>query len=313
MPMHINHVALRVTDLDRYVEFAREMLGLAVTSRESGHALLAANNKHHELQLLAAAEPGLDHIGLEVESMDELRAVCDRAAAAGGSVLAAADEVGVEAAVRVAGPGDIVFELVVGMERAVLSPLPIPTGFARKLGHVTLVTRHCEELGRFLVDGLGFRISDRVHPAVWLRCDADHHGIALIDALPHVVNHVAFELSGWAAMQSYLDHLASLGRPILWGPGRHGPGYNLFTYLPDPEGMLIEVYADLLRIDNDAAYVPMDWSDVPNVLNLWGPAMPQEFGTYGLPILAPAETPCRDDDDPVESHAGLGTRDDERS
>lgn len=290
MPMHINHVALRVTDLDRYVEFARQTLGLAVTSRDSEVALLTANDKHHELQLLAATDPGLDHIGLEVESVDELRDACDRALAAGGSLLGSADETGVEAAARVAAPGNLVLELVVNMERAAPSPAPILTGFARKLGHVTLVTRHCEELVRFLVDGLGFRISDRANPAVWLRCDADHHGIALVDAPPHVVNHVAFELSGWAAMQSYLDHLASIDRPILWGPGRHGPGYNLFTYLPDPEGMLIEAYADLLRIDNDAAYVPMDWSNVSERLNLWGPAMPQEFGTYGVPIIAPAET-----------------------
>jgi catechol 2,3-dioxygenase len=288
MPMHVNHIALRVTDVDRYVEFARETLGLAVTSRESGRALLTANDKHHELQLLAAAEPGLDHIGLELETVEELRTVCARADAAGGSLARSADETGVEAAARVAGPGNIVFELVVDMSRAEQSPAPMVTGFARKLGHVTLVTPHCEELVRFLVDGLGFRISDRVHPAVWLRCDADHHGIALVDAPPQVVNHVAFELSGWAAMQSYLDHLASIGRPILWGPGRHGPGYNLFTYLPDPEGMLIEAYADLLRIENDAAYIPMDWSVVPDFLNLWGPGMPQQFVSYGIPILAPA-------------------------
>jgi catechol 2,3-dioxygenase len=290
MPMHMNHVALRVSDVDRYVAFARETLGLAVTSHDSELALLTANDKHHELQLLAATEPGLDHIALELESVDELRAVCDRAVAAGGSLVDAADQTAVEAAARVAGPGDIVFELVAGMERSAPSVAPILTRFARKFGHVTLVTRHCEELVRFLVDGLGFRISDRVHPTVWLRCDADHHGIALVDAPPHVVNHVAFELSGWAAMQSYLDHLASLGYPILWGPGRHGPGHNLFTYLADPEGMLIEAYADLVRIDNDAAYVPMDWSDVPNWLNLWGPAMPQEFGTYSLPILTPTES-----------------------
>ena len=288
MPMHINHIALRVTDLGRYVEFARETLGLAVTSHDSELALLTANDRHHELQLLAAAEPGLDHIGLELEGESELRAVCERAVAAGGVLVGAGDETGVEAAVRVVGPGGLVFELVTGMARAAPSPAPMLTGFARKLGHVTLITRHCEELVSFLVDGLGFRASDRVPPSVWLRCDADHHGIALVEAPTHVVNHIAFELSGWAAMQSYLDHLASIGRPIVWGPGRHGPGYNLFTYLPDPEGMLIEAYADLLRIENDAAYVPMDWSEVPNLLNLWGPGMPQEFVSYGIPILAPA-------------------------
>lgn len=156
--MHVNHVALRVTDLDRYVEFAGETLGLAVTSRDSELALLTANDKHHELQLLAAAEPGLDHIGLELESVNELRTVCDRAVAAGGSLVGSADETGVEAAARVAGPGNLVFELVAGMSRAAPSPAPILMGFARKLGHLTLVTPHCEELVRFLVDGFGFRI-----------------------------------------------------------------------------------------------------------------------------------------------------------
>ena len=32
------------------------------------------------------------------------------------------------------------------------------------------------------------------------------------------------------------------------GPGRHGPGRNLYTYLPDPTNIIVEAYADLLEV-----------------------------------------------------------------
>src|SRR5437016_14326340 len=75
-----------------------------------------------------------------------------------------------------------------------------------KLGHVVLNVRDVERSARFYTEVLGFEISD-VYPEemvpggmVFLRCNADHHGIALVgsmttEAANVELNHLAFEVA----------------------------------------------------------------------------------------------------------------------
>lgn len=290
MAMHIGHVAMQVTDLERSADHARRTLGLYETERTETSVYLTANEKRHELQLIASERAGLDHIGLELEHEHELDAVRDRLVAAGARILSEQpQEPGLAAAIRAVGPAGVTFELYVGMERAPLSLDNVLRPLAQKLGHVTLFSDEKPELEHFVLDVLGFRVSDRWGDfATWMRCDPDHHGIAIgRTAGASRLHHYAFELESWAAMGAYADHVARDGQQFLWGPGRHGPGFNLFTYLPDPEGAIVEVYADLLRIDNDAAYRAIDWATEPRAMNLWGPLMPDGWDDLGVPLLAP--------------------------
>jgi len=39
--------------------------------------------------------------------------------------------------------------------------------------------------------------------------------------------------------------------PLEWGPGRHGPGNNLFVFVHDPEGNWIEISAELEQVTPD--------------------------------------------------------------
>jgi catechol 2,3-dioxygenase len=286
--MHIGHVALQVPDLAASVDHAVGTLGLRQTDAPGDGALLTANDKHHELQLTESGTPGVDHVGLEVSSEDELRGVRERAVAAGATILADEPlEPGLAHAIRIEAPLGLVFEVYTGMARSAPDPAYLLGGHARKLGHVTFGVREKDDLVAFLIDVLGFRISDAVGEFNWLRCDPDHHGIAVGSGFPaDVMHHYAFELKGWSGMREYLDDLVLQDRRVIYGPGRHGPGYNLFTYLPDPAGAILEAYADLQRIEDDATYTPQDWERHPNGVNLWGPLPPPDFGDYGLPILA---------------------------
>ena len=49
---------------------------------------------------------------------------------------------------------------------------------------------------------------------------------------------------------------------FLWGPGRHGAGGNLFTYHLDPAGCVVEYYADLIKIYDEANNAPAPKADV---------------------------------------------------
>jgi catechol-2,3-dioxygenase len=288
MGMHFGHVALQVRDLEQSVSHATTTLGLNESCREGQSVFLTANAKHHELQLLGTGTAGLDHIGLEVERADELDVLRDRLVSTGTQILSEQpSEPALSQALRCLGPAGIVFEIYVGMERQPLSLDTTLRPLARRLGHVNLLSEDKSELERFIVEVLGFRVSDRLgEVATWLRCDADHHGIALARTSAGTrLHHHAWELESWSAMGHYADHIARSGQQFIWGPGRHGPGFNHFTYLVDPDGVVVEAYSDLLRIQDEAAYQPIDWSTEPRALNLWGPTLPASWGDHGVPIL----------------------------
>lgn len=289
MRMHIGHVALRVTDLERSVEHVERVLGLRVRTRSDVEALLTSNEKHHELQLIAAESAGLDHVGLEVESAAELDEVRARAVAAGAQLLEVPpDLAGIGAAVRFAGPAGIVYEVYDGMERDPLSLHTYLRPGVRKFGHLTFFCEHPEQVVAFWQDGLGFRLSDEAGGITWMRCDADHHGLSVGPGpAGNVLHHYAWQVQDLGALGQYCDDIARLGLTLDWGPVRHGPGFNLAAYLRDPDNIIIEVYADLLQIHDERAYERIDWSNEPRALNLWGPLPSAELMTAGVPIIAP--------------------------
>jgi catechol-2,3-dioxygenase len=289
MTMHIGHVALRVTDLERSVAHAKRALGLRERAQSDGEVFLSSNGKHHELQLIAADAAGMDHIGLEVEGAEALADVRERALAAGARMLdEAPGEAGIGEAARFLGPAGMVYEVYDGMERESLSIHTYLRPGVRRLGHLSFACEDAGEVVAFWRDGLGFRVSDQLGPLTWMRCDTDHHGLAVTPRpAGNVLHHHAWEVQDWGALGQYCDDIARDGLTLSWGPVRHGPGFNLSTYLPDPEGGIIEVYADLLQIHDETTYTPVDWSAETRALNLWGPLPGEDLLAAGVPVLTP--------------------------
>jgi len=288
MRMHIGHVAMRVTNLEASVDHAVRTLGLTVTWSSEEEVHLTANEKHHELQLIASGRAGLDHVGLEIEDPRDLDAMRDRVIAAGAIILSEQiQEVGIARGIRCIGPEGIVFELYTGMTRLPKTLNTEIPSLARKLGHVTFYAEEKAEVERFLLDVLGFRVSDRFGSlATWMRCDPDHHGIAVGQSpAGSRLHHYAFEMESMGAIANYADHIARDGQHFLWGPGRHGPGSNIFTYLLDPEEAIVEVYTDLAKIYDEASYEAINWDQHPHAMNLWGQDNPENWSEIGVPIL----------------------------
>jgi catechol 2,3-dioxygenase-like lactoylglutathione lyase family enzyme len=290
MVTRIGHVALRVTDLETSVAFAEEVLGLREAERASGISYLTCNERHHELQLIASEEAGCDHVGLEVATADDLDVLRDRLVAEGAPILSEQpEERGIEQALRFEAPGGHVFELFTGMARGETTRYATPAAQPRKFGHVTLKSDDPPTLEGFLSRALGFRLSDRMGKALsWMRCSSDHHGIGIVKGTPDSLHHYAFELESWATIEQAADHLLVHDRRFIYGPGRHGPGNNLFSYFVDPEGVMVEYFADLLRIDNDAKWRAGDWPEVGETINQWGPLPPADFLDYVTPYRTAA-------------------------
>jgi catechol-2,3-dioxygenase len=289
MGMHIGHLALRVTDADAYAEFAAGAIGLTETDRDEVRILMSAGEKHHELELIRGEQNGLDHVGLEVESEAELARITSSVEAAGITCTEVPTELstGLEDAVRFTGPGGLAYEVYTGMLRSSVSFPRYTRRHVRRLGHLTFVSAEHAAVERFWIEALGFRVSDRLGPVTWLRCDTDHHGFSVAPRPQGTaLHHHAWQTQDLGTMASYCDQLAVKRLRLHWGPVRHGPGFNLATYLPDPTGGLLEVYADLLQIVDDKGYVAHNWDDeAEHALNLWGPPPPGDFLERGTPTL----------------------------
>jgi hypothetical protein len=59
----------------------------------------------------------------------------------------------------------------------------------------------------------------------------------------------------------------------LWGPGRHGPGNNTFSYFADPAGLVCEYTSDVAQVEEDQ-WLCRVWRRVPELSDLWGTAGP---------------------------------------
>jgi len=139
------------------------------------------------------------------------------------------------------------------------------------LQHVALYTDRLEEMVEFYTDALGFDISDwLLRESAWLRCNANHHTLMLTQGKPGI-DHIGFAVTDGPELLQWADQLSTRQIPVLWGPGRHGAGNDLFVRFSDIDGVHIELSADLQQYyDRDVTTPPRLWHTRTMALNLWG-------------------------------------------
>lgn len=153
---------------------------------------------------------------------------------------------------------------------------PAPTGLRGPLQHLALATFDVEALEDFYHRRLGFAVSDRVRrdngemTTSFVRSNHEHHTVAFFKSNRQGIDHHSYEASEWNAIRDWADRFAAFRLPLIWGPGRHGPGNNLFIFIEDPDGNRIEVSAELEVIQDRPV---KNWPHEERTLNLWGPAI----------------------------------------
>ncbi len=285
----IGHVGLCVPDLEAAVEHATSVMGLREVERWGATAYLTCTDQHHDLVLRTGNSVGVDHLALEARGPEALEELRERLQREGVRVLCEQpQEPGLERALRFIGPGEHIFEVYCRISRDQPATYPTVGVRPRRFGHITVKCEDTGEMESFLARVLGFKLSDRIgRDLVWMRCNPDHHGIAIIRGR-NQLHHYAWEVEGWPDLERLGDRLMDLGQTIYYGPGRHGPGNNLFAYYLDASGAVVEYFADLQRIWDDGAYQARDWPNQPTSINRWGPAPPPDFLDMGVDVCTPA-------------------------
>ena len=144
-----------------------------------------------------------------------------------------------------------------------------PPFAVRKLGHVVVNVSDLEHSKRFYTEVLGFKLSD-VYPGsmmpggmVFLRCNSDHHCLALIGDAPEAaqrartLHHIAFELATLDEVFRARDHLKKHGATIVY-EGRRRAGCQVSVEFLDPDGHHLELFWGLDQVGSDGRLRPAE-------------------------------------------------------
>jgi catechol-2,3-dioxygenase len=271
----LRSVHLRTTALSESVDFYTEVWGLRVTDRGDGGSawLRGTGEEHHALALSAADRNGLESISFAVDSPREVDDAARALEKRGVPLLESPgpiDRPGGGYGLRFCDPEGRVIEI----SALVFAVRPLTTDETSPVGvtHVVLNTADIDAAVAFYVDVLGLRVSDwSEHQMAFLRCNGYHHAIAFNQGEWASVNHVAYEMPSVDHFMRGIGRLSHHGTPPMWGPGRHGPGNNTFSYFADPARLVCEYTSDVQQVV-EADWVARVWRRIPELSDLWGTA-----------------------------------------
>ena len=272
----IDHVALRVADLDEATPAGHPVRPDRGASGSADHAYLRCGYEPYSLELIAPASPATT--------------------TPAGSFAAAARWSDAAAPPRPPRhrpraprrrPASAPTPTATGIELmpfrdeddrrppVAAAPSTLPGPAPRKLGHVNFLTADLAAPDRVLHRRAGHA---KLRPTGWatrqpgsrqLRPPRDGARAARLRALPpHGVRHASTgECCGCVRPPRPARPLAG------WGPVRHGVGQNICAYVRIPEEQLfVELYCDMEQLEPD--HEPRDWPDDRHSSNTWGRCRP---------------------------------------
>ena len=265
-PVHLDHIMLYSSEPARLAAFYRDALCMKMSKNDSfieleneGRKLLVCEGESRKLGFGAFVFPNddtlnrfrdeLDHSGFNLNPSPSSKF--------SGSSFSIDDPDG----------NCIVFGTV--------SPGLSGDGMPARLQHLVVATDEMDSMLQFYSHDLGFNVIDRVEDetgdlrACFLNSDKEHHSFAFFKAPEKRLDHHAYDVGEWSLIRDWADHFSTYDIKIVWGPGRHGPGNNLFFMVHDPDGNWVEISAELEQLIKDREIGI--WPHNEKTLNIWGP------------------------------------------
>jgi len=275
----LRSIAIGVTDLDAAERFYTGTWNLQTVARMDDAVYLRGSGSfHHILSLHRSAQPDVRNVTFSVADAADLETIAARTLAAGGTVVSspqAIEEPGGGTAVVIADPQGRLLRFVHGDARHPGAVDAAHRDAPERITHVVFNSADVALAQRFFEEALGFCLSDRTRVMAFMRCNSDHHSIALADADANTLNHIAFVMPDLDAVMRGAGRMNDAGWPIEWGVGRHGPGNNVFSYFVGPDDFVIEYTADVLQVDDSyKAGGPSDWGWPAGRFDQWGVSKP---------------------------------------
>jgi catechol 2,3-dioxygenase len=283
----IRSVDLVVPDLVAATHFYSHVWGLDTAERADGIVWLRGTGADpHLLALHAGETAAIRSMTFRAAADADVEGLAAAMVTHGGTrVEAMADHAG-GTLVAVRDPRGRTVRIVQGDRLA--APLAPDPDRPERLAHVNINSIDTDADARFFTDALGFYLTDRSRMMAFVRTNSDHHSVVIADASVNTLNHVAFQIPDWEGVMRACGRMIDSGFPIGWGPGRHGPGNNVFAYFVDPFGFVIEYTADVLQVDDSYRVGrPDDWIWPQGRTDQWGIAPPKSAACKAAQLTIP--------------------------
>lgn len=281
----LGYAVVTATDLDEWVKFGSELLGLQVAHRDDDRMLMRMDHYAYRLDIRRADEGGVLALGWDVGGPEALAELTERLKAEGydveqGSADLAAERKVVDL-VRFRDPEDILHhELYWGLKSATEKFVsPIGATFVAGelgLGHAFQALHNGQEAYHKLFrEILGFRLSDHIEMpgdlGTFLHCNPRHHSFAYANAphRPQGIGHLMFEVDDLDIIGRQWDKVQELDIKILSTFGKHTNDEMISFYVRSPSGFGIEFGYGGIQID-DETWVPVQYDSA----HYWGHVRP---------------------------------------
>ena len=284
----VRSVELVASNLDEAARFYETVWSLApVAASNEARYFRGTSGYHHVLGLHGGTQPAVVRIAFDVADRAGVDALYEKISAAGAKP-------GKPAKLTTAGGGyGFACKDPDGRNLAFVTDCADHADTAdvpdrpRKIVHVNLNTVDFDGTLKFFTQALGFRVVDDNAPLWFLHCDnSDHCSIVLCKMNLPTLNHIAFEMPEFDSVMRGMGRMKDSGYPIEWGPGRHGPGNNVFAYFCGPDEVPLEYAAEVLQIDDSYQPRPSDyWKFKPGRSDQWGITQPRSPRYYRVQRL----------------------------
>jgi catechol 2,3-dioxygenase-like lactoylglutathione lyase family enzyme len=282
---HLRHVDLAVPDYERQLAFYTSVWGLTKVAEDRGIAFLAAEGspERYIVRLREDRAKRLDLVSFGAATEADVDALAERLIRAGVPIAAEPQKLGTEGG----GYGlrffdldgrtlEVAAEVATRAHRRIEEREAIPV----RLSHVVLNSPEPDRTADWYQRTLGFRLTDTLAgPDLgtvmhFMRCNPQHHSLAIARG-PHVsLHHVSFEMRGLDEFMRGSGRVIRAGAKLVWGQGRHLAGDNTYSYFLDPHGNTIEYTTELDVLDEDAWHPHVYDMHDPRVQDQWGTANP---------------------------------------
>lgn len=317
------HVELLTPSPEETIWFFRDLLGLEVTHREGQSAYLRAfeDGYHHSLKVTESPQPGIGHTAWRTTSPEALesraRALADHPLSRGWSD----GDVGHGPAFRFETPSGHLMELFWEVDYYEAAPAqqthlrnrparrPLRGVPVRRLDHNNIYAPDVRETAAFMVENLGFRITERIVSrddesqwiAAWLTVTNLAHDIAIFadpTGSRGRLHHLCYFYGSPQHLYDLGDVLKDHDIMVEAGPGRHGVTQGMYMYVREPGGNRVELWGDAGLLIFDPSWKTVTWhfEDIAGYGDSWvGQPIPEQFYAYGTPDVpmpaAPDATP----------------------
>lgn len=269
-PARLDHICIATEQPDEMLAFYCDAVGYRSEQIDSDMWKLSGHRR--SVLMTTGAARRLAFMAFWLDDSERLARFRGDVAAKGGLIENSNSPLFGDEAFAVSDPDGI--RLVFGL--ADYQPAGDDGGLGAELQHLAVATRQLEKMQAFYAGTLGMQTSDNTFDqdgklaSTFFRSDSMHHTVAMFGADYSELDHHSYEVQSWNAIRDWADHFAARRIPLWWGPGRHGPGNNLFFMVEDPDNNKLEFSTELEVFSCEQA--PRSWPHEEHSLNLWGGA-----------------------------------------